>query len=130
MEKCCGTIIINEKKVLIVKMKEGHYGFPKGHVEDDESEIQTALRETKEETNLDVEIISDKRYINKYTMPNGIDKEVIFFLAKPITNEINLQVEEISEYIWVPINEITNYFEHKDSFELWESVLPDIKEKE
>ncbi len=127
MEKCCGTIIINDNKVLVIKMTKGHYGFPKGHIEDNETEIQTAIRETKEETNLDVEIISSKRYINKYTMQNGIDKEVIFFLAKPITNDIKVQDTEVLEYKWVPINEITNYFEYQNSFDLWNEVLPDIK---
>ena len=60
-EKCCGCIILNENKVLLVKHNDGHWGFPKGHVEKDETELQTAIREVKEETNLDVEIQEDKR---------------------------------------------------------------------
>ena len=37
-EKSCGCIIFNdEKKVLLVHMNHGHWSFPKGHVENDES---------------------------------------------------------------------------------------------
>ena len=50
-EKSCGAIIYNKnKEVLIVKHNAGHWDFPKGHVEENETEIQTAIREVKEET--------------------------------------------------------------------------------
>ena len=55
-EKSCGCIIIDNRKVLLVKQTSGDWGFPKGHVENNETEIETAIRETKEETNIDVEI--------------------------------------------------------------------------
>ena len=51
-EKSCGCIIINKNKVLLIKQTKGHWGFPKGHVEKDETEIETAIREVKEETNI------------------------------------------------------------------------------
>ena len=50
-EKSCGCIIIENKKVLLVQQKKGRWGFPKGHVENNETEKETALREVKEETN-------------------------------------------------------------------------------
>ena len=59
-EKCCGCIILNEGKLLLVKHNVGHWGFPKGHMEKDEIEIQTAIREVKEETNVDVKIQEEK----------------------------------------------------------------------
>ncbi len=125
-EKCCGTIIIDDNKVLMIKQTNGYWGFPKGHVEDNETEEETALRETKEETNLDVEIINDKRYINSYTMENGISKDVIFFLAKLKSNEIVIQEEELLEYKWVSFDKVTDYFKFKDSYILWEEVLKDL----
>ena len=40
----------NEKFVfLLVYQSNGHYSFPKGHMEEGETEIETALREVKEE---------------------------------------------------------------------------------
>ena len=45
-EKSCGAIVYkkeNEKiKFLLVHQSNGHYSFPKGHMESGENEIQTA----------------------------------------------------------------------------------------
>ena len=70
-EKSCGCIIIKNKKVLLVYEKNRNFwGFPKGHMEDGETEIETALREVKEEVGLDVEI--DKERNVAYLSPNYI----------------------------------------------------------
>ena len=73
-EKCCGCIIIENNKVLLVYEKNGNFwGFPKGHMEKGENEIETALREVKEEVGLDVEIIDkEKRYILNYIIRDEI----------------------------------------------------------
>ena len=66
-EKSCGAIIIHKTnkdnyKVLLVKNHNGRYwSFPKGHVEKGETEEETAIREIKEETGLDVEIVDSFR---------------------------------------------------------------------
>ena len=48
-EKSCGAVVFtridNNIKYLLIQNLEGIYGFPKGHVEDGESETQTAIRE-------------------------------------------------------------------------------------
>ena len=60
-EKSCGavvfTVIDSSIKYVIVESKEGYFGFPKGHVEKNETEKETALREIREETGLNVDII-------------------------------------------------------------------------
>ena len=86
MEKSCGTIpyTIKGKTIyyLLVKTKDdGYCGFPKGHVEKDESETETALRETLEETSIQVSIHQNFRYAITYEMNNGIRKNVAYYLA-------------------------------------------------
>ena len=44
---------------LLIQQKAGHYGFPKGHVEKNETEVETAIREIKEETGLEVKIYNN-----------------------------------------------------------------------
>ena len=66
VEKACGCIIIEDQKVLLIKQKDENWGFPKGHVEEGETEEETAAREVKEETNIDVEIESSKKYEMEY----------------------------------------------------------------
>ena len=65
-EKSCGAIVYrkyhgNLEILLIKHVNSGHWSFPKGHVEAGETEVETALREIKEETGIDV-IIAPKGF--------------------------------------------------------------------
>lgn len=54
-------IIIDEEKVLLVHHKKlDVWLYPGGHIEENENPDETLLREVKEETGLEVEIISYK----------------------------------------------------------------------
>lgn len=126
MEKSCGAIIFNEGKVLVVKQTSGFYGFPKGHVEIGETEKETAIRETKEETGLDIKIISDKRYTQSYIVKENVHKDVVFFIAKLENNNEKRQVEEIEEILWIDINEVENILTYDSLKELWKEVKKDF----
>lgn len=126
MEKSCGAIIFNEGKVLVVKQTSGFYGFPKGHVEIGETEKETAIREIKEETGLDIKIISDKRYTQSYIVKENVHKDVVFFLASIENNNEKRQVEEIEEILWVDINEVENVLTYDSLKELWKEAKKDF----
>ena len=126
MEKSCGAIIFNEGKVLVVKQTSGFYGFPKGHVEIGETEKETAIRETKEETGLDIKIISDKRYTQSYIVKENVHKDVVFFIAKLENNNEKRQVEEIAEILWIDINEVENILTYDSLKELWKEAKKDF----
>ena len=58
-EKSCGGLIYREHdgetQLLLLKHRcGGHWSFPKGHMEAGETEMETALREIREETGLRV----------------------------------------------------------------------------
>ena len=126
-EKSCGTIIIDSnKRVLLVKQKLGWVGFPKGHMEQGETEIETARRETKEETNLDVIVDEKKRYTISYITSTRIDKEVVYFRAKPISSSLLPQEAEIAEIMWVDIDEVKPYLSFDNLKQLWQNVLDDF----
>jgi putative (di)nucleoside polyphosphate hydrolase len=52
----CGILILTEQRELLLCHVTGqdHWDLPKGGAHDDESPLQTALRETREETSLDL----------------------------------------------------------------------------
>lgn len=100
-EKSCGAVIFNDDKVLVIQQLKGHWGFPKGHVEKGETEVQTAIREIKEETNLDVEIDETRRFVERYSPAEGVEKEVVYFTAKMIGGEIKVQEEEVKATEWL-----------------------------
>lgn len=117
--KSCGCIVINDGKVLLIKQHQGFYGFPKGHVEKNETEIETAYRETKEETGIDAIIEKEKRFeISYYTRKNNF-KTVVYFLAHPKNIEIKIQEDEILEAKWVPIELAEDVITYDNLKELW-----------
>ena len=70
-EKSCGAIVYrkhhgNTEILLIKHINSGHWSFPKGHMEQGESETETALREIKEETGLDVLLDPTFRTLRKW----------------------------------------------------------------
>ena len=85
-EKSCGAVVYKqigkEYFFLIEKMNLGHYSLPKGHVENGETEIQTAKREILEETNLSLSIDENFRKVITYSPFPNIIKDVVFFIAK------------------------------------------------
>ena len=122
-EKSCGCIIIEDNRVLLVKHQKGHWGFPKGHVEENETEMETAIREVKEETNLDVEIVDNKRYTEEYITDKGNEKEVVYFYAKKIGGEIYSQEEEVSETKWFSFEDALQIITYKESKETFRKFL-------
>ena len=126
-EKSCGGIIYKKEKefvkILLVKHTNGgHWSFPKGHVEEGETEVETALREIKEETNLDVKINEKYRYTISYSPKKEVEKEVVYFLCKFEDGEIDKQEDEILDIEWVDINDAHNYFIYKNDIEILEKV--------
>lgn len=129
VEKSCGAFVLDNDKVLVIKQKKlGNYGFPKGHMEPNETEKETSIREVKEETGVDIEIISDKRYFISYPKDENTNKEVVYFLAKLKNkdNEKN-QEEEISEILWLNINDVQNIITFENMKALWIEAKNDLR---
>ena len=124
-EKSCGCVVLNEKnQVLLIHHNAGHWDFPKGHVEEGETEVQTAIREVKEETNMDVEIVSDKKYIANYIIEHKqVEKEVVYFTAKPLSIELKPQETEVSIVEWVKIEDAIETI----TFETSKNILKQVK---
>lgn len=107
-EKSCGAIVYrkhhgNTEILLIKHLNSGHWSFPKGHVEEGETEIETALREIKEETNIDVMIDPTFRETVTYFPKKETQKIVVYFIAKAKNYDFTPQESEISEIKWVDI---------------------------
>lgn len=103
-EKSCGAVIYKYENsklyILLLKHNQGHWSFSKGHIENEETEKETALREIKEETNLDVCIDNNFRYLTTYSPKENTIKDVVYFVATPLNDDIKIQEKEISEISW------------------------------
>ncbi|MFZ2257053.1 MAG: bis(5'-nucleosyl)-tetraphosphatase [Clostridiaceae bacterium] len=102
-EKSCGIILYNEKKeYLIIRHVAGHWDFPKGHVENSETEEETALREILEETGLEAIIFDGFRETVNYLVRGRIPKEVVYFMGRPTTDQVTMQPEEVCDFAFLP----------------------------
>ena len=127
-EKSCGCIIIKNNKVLLVYEKNRNFwGFPKGHMENGENEIETALREVKEEVGLDVEINEEKRYVLNYIIRNEIDKTTVLYLAKPKSEKITMQESEIENIKWCEFDEALDTLTFDNWKEMFKEVIKDLR---
>ena len=122
-EKSCGCIIIEKDKVLLIQQTKGHWGFPKGHVEVGETEIETAKREVKEETNLDVEINENKRYTMEYITDKGTLKQVVLFVAKKINGNEKYQEAEIKAMRWMKFEDAVKTITYDNTREIFKKYL-------
>ena len=119
-EKSCGAVVYkfqnNQLLFLLIKSKKGHhYSFPKGHVENNETEIETALREIKEETNLDVIVDTNYRSVITYSPMENVMKDVVYFVATPTGEEkVIPQVEEVSSAKWLYYSQALKQITHEN----------------
>lgn len=124
-EKSCGCIVFDGDKILLVKQTQGHWGIPKGHVEQNETEQETAIREVKEETNIDVEIEGEGRYTENYVTDKGVQKEVVYFIAKKVGGNLEAQEAEIKEIEWLNPKEALERVTYDDTRNLLKKALQD-----
>ncbi|WP_179866032.1 bis(5'-nucleosyl)-tetraphosphatase [Bacillus pseudomycoides] len=132
-EKSCGVIIYQDKldtRYLIVKSKaNGHWDFPKGHIEENETEIDTARREVKEETGLDVLIHEDFKTSMEYKISETIRKEVILFLGTPMSTSVTIQEGEIEMYKWATFADTLNLFDHENQKQILKQAHEFLNQK-
>ena len=107
--KSVNAIIIKDKKVFLIKRKEGlHSGkwaFPGGIVESKESIEEGLIREIKEETNLKVIKIIKKIADYSYLRKDGNITNGSSFLVD-VSGEININEKEISKSGFFSIEEL------------------------
>ncbi len=104
-----GLVLISDNKILLCHPTGqkwwGTYSIPKGHVEEDEEILDAAIRETREEVGVLIDIkknrIFDEGYID-YKNDNGeVYKRVYFFVIKLIEPiEIDLDKLDKKEVDW------------------------------
>lgn len=132
-EKSCGAIVFrkyhgNTELLLIKHSAGGHWSFPKGHVEANETEQQTALREVMEETHIDVDLDPTFREVVTYSPKRDVKKDVIYFLGRAKNFDYIPQEEEIAQIKWVEINLAHSFLTYDNDKQLVNKAKPIIKD--
>lgn len=134
-EKSCGVIpfcFANDKiKVVLVKQNNGVIGFPKGHVEENESEEETALRECKEEISAVPSLIDGFKEEISYYMPEyDANKAVVFFVGIINDTSFTRQESEISDVFVMDIQSALDVISYDDTKELLKKAFEFLKQKD
>jgi 8-oxo-dGTP pyrophosphatase MutT (NUDIX family) len=124
-ERSAGAIVFRKDKkepiYLLLHYEEGHWDFPKGHVETNETDIETVKREVAEETGIkDIEIImgfKEKMHYFFKSKNELISKDVVFYLAKTKIKQIKLSFEHIGS-VWLPYDKAIEKLTYKNAKEI------------
>ncbi len=127
-EKSCGALVVRREEdkyfILMIRHKAGgNRSFPKGHVEEGETEYETALREVMEETSSRIAIVSDFRATVNYRPSPGVMKEVVYFLAFTTSADIKAREGEIAEVEWVPLEHAEEYLAHDNDKTVFRAAM-------
>ncbi|MFA6526601.1 MAG: NUDIX domain-containing protein [Candidatus Buchananbacteria bacterium] len=136
-EKTVGVILFRKNpdigiQYLALYLRNDYWNFPKGHVEDGESEIETAMREVYEEVGIrNLKFIDGWRqqtqFIYKEThreKPELIRKDLMLYLAEAdMKTEIKLLIKEgegekINGYAWLDFKTALKYLKFKNLKEI------------
>ena len=128
LRKGVGIVLINsENKVFVAKRIDNPKNFwqmPQGGVDNNEDFLSAALRELKEETNIEnVELIKELDGTTTYELPDNLlgiiwkgkyrgQKQKWFLMRfKGNENEINLRTKhpEFLDWQWIELDKITKY---------------------
>ncbi|MCY4252391.1 MAG: NUDIX domain-containing protein [Thaumarchaeota archaeon] len=108
-QRSAGAVIFREdgqrRLYLLLLYPTNHWDFVKGKIEPGESELETLLREAREETGIgDLEVVGGFRREIRYNFAHEgtlIRKRVSFFLARTRTAEVRLSHEHRA-HVWEP----------------------------
>ena len=129
-EKSCGAVLFRRYKdksvkYLLLHYEAGHWDFPKGNQEKNETDMETAAREIKEETGIVyLKFLDGFTYKVKYFYKKGnetVYKEVVFYIAQSHPAEVKLSFEHIG-YVWMGYENAHKKLTYKTSKELLEKA--------
>lgn len=99
-------------EMLLIQHHAGHWAFPKGHADGNETPQEAASRELSEETGLSI-----KRFLSETPLEEHyfftfqgqkISKTVQYFIAE-VTGRVKIQEAEIKDSHWFPLEKVMEH---------------------
>ena len=122
-----GGVIKDKREVLLIKNPSNIWTFPKGHIEKGETREEAAVREVKEETNVDAQIVTYLGEISYFFTWGGVRiyKTVYFFLMRYISG-IPVPSWEVKDARFFPLNRAESMLKYKGDKEIFRKALENL----
>lgn len=119
METSCGVVLVNLGTVLLLQYPQGHWDFPKGHVEDSDADhFETTRRELCEETGIeDIQFIENFVQRSEYTYRHKgkkHTKQVYWYLAETERITVTLSHEHRG-HMWLDWDQAEEQLTHDET---------------
>ena len=130
-ERSAGAVLFygnsSDREYLILHYPSGHWDFPKGNIEPDETNMQTARREVREETGIgEIDFREGfERKIEYYYRRDAqmVHKLVVFLLAESKSREVKISFEH-EGFVWLHHQEAMMKLTFKNA----KSILKDAED--
>jgi 8-oxo-dGTP pyrophosphatase MutT (NUDIX family) len=128
-----GVVVRGSETIVIVPTRRGAQGqrvlaLPKGHVDPGETPEQTAVREVREETGVDAELVEELGEVRYFYQRDGkrIFKRVSFFLFAYGGGSLEDHDDEVEEARWMPLEEAAHALSYEGEREMAARALSAI----
>ncbi len=134
IRKVAGGVVINsDGKVVLVKTKNNHWVFPKGGVEEGESELQTAEREIGEETGINEGDLEFLQELGSYERPDMGSKkriqQITLFLFTTNNNDLKTKSDKESlRAEWVELDMVEEMLSAEKDKEFFQEIKSRVRE--
>ena len=121
-------MVVRDGEVIVIvparSRSAGVLALPKGHPDGDESPLEAAVREVREETGVEAEPIEKLGEIEyTYERKGGpVDKKVAFWLFEYRSGELNPD-HEIADVRWMPLEEAARSLTYEGEREMVQRAL-------
>lgn len=104
-----GAVVLVDGGIVLVQNRRGHWGLPKGHVEEGEPLAVAARREVAEEAGLEVEV-GALAFITEFFWPEaGEHLTQVFFVGRPVGGHLRPRPGETLQVRVVPAADLRRY---------------------
>ncbi|MBW7915472.1 MAG: NUDIX domain-containing protein [Trueperaceae bacterium] len=119
-----GVVFDPGNRVLLLQHASGHWVFPKGHVEQGETQLQAALREVAEEAGVTATCAKPQRtWTTYYRNPHGVQRLITWYRCETDHPVVNVTEDAFRGGEFCPPAEALERLTHRTDRDLLRRIL-------